>query len=208
MARGYRVKRSGDPAGFVRRTYECPDCNGRFEVFERRDEHPAFCLKCGARFDDEQEAVPGTHAIGGSAAAKAVDFTYDQLVLAGKARAELTGNPNLKITDMNDRVYEGETAAQTANTSADYKSFIRAADQVAGAIPNNPGLFKYGFIGGGGGPGTAHPRVGGMMPGPGGPNSFVGPGHVAMNAFQPAHQRNVEIAKAGGMRAKADMGRQ
>lgn len=199
MPRGYRVKRSGDPAGFVRRTYECPDCNGRFEVFERRAEHPAFCLKCGARFDDEQQAVPGTHAIGGSPAARAVDFTYDQLVTAGKARAELTGNPNLKITDMKDRVYEGETAAQTANTSPDYKSFIRATEQVAA---NNPGLFKYGFIGGGGGAGTAHPRVGAMMPGPGGPNSFVGPGHIAMHAFQQEHERNVAAVKAGGWRAR------
>lgn len=204
MPRGYRTKSRGDPAGFVRRTYECPDCAGRFEVLERRDEHPAFCLRCGARFDAEQEAVPGTHAIGGSSAARAVDYTYAQAEAAGAARAALAGNPNLKITDMKDQVREGDVAMATANVSPDFRSFISAANQVAGAIPNNPGLFRYGFIGGGGGPGVPHPRVGGMMPGPGGPQSFVGPGHVAMSAFQPDHDRNLAIVKASGLRARAN----
>lgn len=200
MATRYRSKSRGDPAALVQRTYECPACEARFIVYERRDEHPVFCLKCGTGFEEEPEAIPGTHAIGGSAAARAVDFTYDQLVAAGAARAELTGNPGLKINDMRDNCRVGDIAAKSANTSPEFNAFTRAAAQAGQALPG--GMLRYGFIGGGAGPGTAQPRVGPMMPGPGGPNSWVGPGHIAMHAFQQVHDRNIEVVRAGGLRAK------
>jgi hypothetical protein len=88
-----------------------------FEVFLENDELPSFCPKCGCPVDPESEAVPGTHSIGGSDIAKGVDLTYSLLEASGEYRAEQTGNPNFKITNMKDHLREGDVAAVLPNNT-------------------------------------------------------------------------------------------
>jgi ribosomal protein L37AE/L43A len=196
MTRSYRVKSRGDPGAILHRTYECPVCEGRFQVFERRSEHPRYCQCCGAEFAGRPEAVPGTRAIGGTTAARAVDFTYAQLEAAGQARmrlAERDGLPSkqarqLKITDMADSMREGDIAVKGPQPSVQFSQFQAAAAQKG---------INYGFLAGGAG-GSVGPMIG--PPG----QQFVGPGHVAMHAFQQQHQENVRAVKLAGLMTPAD----
>lgn len=129
------------------RTYECPDCSGRFELMQQSEEAaPRFCLHCGADFGEDEDArpgaVPGTHSIGGSSAARAVDNTYALAEQMGQDAYERTGNPNLKITNMRDNMREGDVAAMPSVTPAN-NGLLREAHELG----LSPGWHSAGSIG-------------------------------------------------------------
>ena len=85
----------------VIRTYQCPDCEGRFEFYHRTSSEPppAHCDLCKAPMFDAEPELPKIN-IGGSNIAKSVDQVY--------ASAE----QSLGVTDMKDSLREGEPAAK------------------------------------------------------------------------------------------------
>lgn len=157
---------------YIFRTYGC-DSGGEaeehtFELMQSSDEGPPkFCPKCGNAIDPEIEAVPGTHAIGGSNIVKGVDMTWKLLQESGEERAEITGNPNFKITDMKDHLREGDVAAMLPRNSV--TNFMDSASQMG---------VNYGFGGGGAmGLQTSNPT-------PVPTTGYTGPGHVALAGIQ------------------------
>lgn len=166
------------------------------------DPPPAFCPSCGKRFAKSLAAVPGTHAIGGSNRAKAVDDTYRRLEQAGEARARLAERSGaapaaarmLKITDMRDSMREGDVAAIHRAPNNPTTQFMRDAEKLG---------IRYGF---GGGMGTA--------PSPGAPaariappiqtahGTYTGPGHIGLQAAQMNHKANLAAVVASGRRSR------
>ena len=157
---------------FKFRKYAC-DSGGEaeehvFEVMLENDEHPNFCTVCGAAVG-EVDAIPGTHSIGGSAIRQAVDGTYRMLEETSAARAAMVGQPNIKVTNLKDRLREGDVAAVPlpANTVTGFMG--EAAER---------GI-RYGFQTGSSA-GVAHgmPRTD-LEPG-----QYTGPAHVSLAAAQ------------------------
>lgn len=154
------------------RTYSCggDDDNPphQFELFIQGDEHPRFCPICGAEFEGEPEMIPGGMHIGGSAIQRTVDNMYRQIETSSAERAELAGNPALRVTDMNDHLREGDIAAKMpVNTVTQFMETAGAA----GA--------RYGF-GGGAMTGVAFNAAPAPVP----TNSITGPGHAALWGVQ------------------------
>lgn len=155
------------------RTYAC-DSGGEaedhfFDLIQDRDEGPPkFCPKCGCPVDPEVEAVPGTHAIGGSDISRGVDLTWKLLQESGEERAAITGNPNMKITNMKDGLREGDVAAVLPRNTV--TNFMDAAEGMG---------VRYGFGGGGQ---MISPTSTAPTPVP--RTGFTGPGHVALSGIQ------------------------
>lgn len=139
-----------------------------FTVMLDGDEHPKFCNVCGAPVGGVEEAIPGTKAIGGSAILQAVDGTYRMLEETSAARAKMVGQPNIKITNLKDRLREGDVAAMPlpANTVSGFM-----ADQQGRGV-------RYGFQSGMQVAATSVPRVD-LEPG-----RYTGPAHVALSSAQ------------------------
>ena len=76
-----------------------------------RDEPPpTACELCGARFDDDIEALPPLVSIGGGAMARSVAQVYRE---AEKPRLDGQGNVVAPgVTNMNDRLRPGEVAGK------------------------------------------------------------------------------------------------
>lgn len=184
------------------RTFECPRCEHRWTLCQERDEAPPkFCPECGKKFAKTLAAVPGTHRIGGSTAAKSVDDVYRMNERAGEARmrlAEANGaSPQLarqlKITNMRDNMREGDVAA------------------IHSPMPNNPTTqfmgeaakrgIRYGFGGGMGlAPSPGAPPVRIAPPIQTAEGAFTGPGHIGLRAAQMEHAANVRAVVASGKR--------
>jgi hypothetical protein len=163
---------------FLVRTYECPECSRRIELLQTAEEGPPrFCGYCGTDFG-EAEPVPGTHAIGGSNIARATDGMYRELETTSAARAEALNAPHLKITDLNDRLREGDVAAKAPDNTV--TRFQREAKAGVGA--------NFGWGGGFSTPGArVAPPIPSGVPG----QAFTGPGHIALAGAQGDHQQRV-----------------
>lgn len=95
----------------VRRTYECPDCGGRFQhLHMRADEAPPIdCPICGNSMTDEPAVRPGAPAIA-TRAGKAGDEVYRAMEAGAEHRAQMMGNDALRMTDLKGGTVAGETA--------------------------------------------------------------------------------------------------
>lgn len=84
----------------IMRTYECPDCNGRFRFLHmtRQEPPPAECELCGADMGGAPEPALAAPAIGGSAIARSVDKIWNDASKNG-------------VGNMRDGLREGDVAA-------------------------------------------------------------------------------------------------
>ena len=179
----YKVKTSG--SGSVVRTYAC-DSGGTaeehvFDVMLRSDEHPKFCPQCGFSVDQRSKPRPSKVSIGGSAIARSVDMTYRALEDGSAARAEAVGNPNLKITNMKDRLREGDSAAMLPNNSVTQFMGLAAESNI-----------RYGF---GGGSMGRNVSLNTASPAPIPTNAITGAGHSALWAIQGEQGRTHQMTR-------------
>jgi hypothetical protein len=63
---------------------------------------------------------------------KAVDLTYRQLERSGEIRAEMTGDPSMKITNLKDNLREGDVAAMAPQPSKDYQQQVQQLSHAMG----------------------------------------------------------------------------
>ena len=96
-------------------TIRCATCGEKWSVIS--DSMPAFCIKCGAADDSDSMPVPTQVNIGGSAIARSVDKMYRDTEASSAVRAEMAGDPSLKITNMRDNLREGDVAAMPVNNA-------------------------------------------------------------------------------------------
>ena len=168
---------------YVMRTYAC-DGAGKlaehtFELMQKREDGPpGFCPHCGAKVGNVIP-LPAKMSIGGKAITKAVDRMYRSVEASSAERAELAGNPGLKITDMNDRLREGDVAAKMPRNSV--TNFMEFAGERG---------VKYGW---GGGMSTGVAFNGTPTPVP--QNAWTGPGHVALSGIQGQDGRTHESVR-------------
>jgi len=133
----------------IRYTLRCPDCAHRWkQVLPADAKMPEYCPSCGHYIGpDDPEAVPQKIAIGGSAIARAADQTYRQLEESSAARAEMLGDPALKITNMRDHVREGETCAMPVqNAVTQYQDSIGATNFSQTIMAGTPAETSVGQI--------------------------------------------------------------
>lgn len=109
----------------VMRTYGCPECEQQFSFLHMNRDEPApeHCPKCGSYMGDEPQPIPTSFNIG-TWKGKTVDKTYRQIEEASEIRAELSGDPNQKITNLKDNLREGDVAAIAPSTSSQYKEAV------------------------------------------------------------------------------------
>src|SRR5215469_3376355 len=189
----YKVKTSGAPS-MVFRTYACDSAGTAaehtFELMMKPEEHPSFCPVCGYSVDQRSRPRPSKVSIGGKGnLAKAVDMTYRALEESSADRAAALNNPNMKITDMKDRLREGDVAAVMPSNSV--TQFMQAADA------HN---IRYGW--GGGSMGT--PAFHSATPTPLPPNQITGAGHEALWVIQ-GNQGRTHAATQALTTAKAQV---
>lgn len=180
---------------YIMRTFAC-DGGGKLEehTFElmqhREDGPPGFCPMCGAKVGNVVP-LPAKVSIGGKAITKAVDQTYRAIEASSAERAELAGNPAIKVTNMKDHLREGDVAAILPNNSV--TQWMDTAAR-AGA--------SYGF-GGGAMSGVSFDS----SPTPVPQNTWTGPGHAALAGIQGAagqshQQMKTAMSVAGQMNGK------
>lgn len=102
------------------RTYECPECTEQFTVLMGdTDPPPDYCPKCGLYVGAEVTVLPSAFKIG-SEKTRRTDDVYRQMESSSVARAEAAAQmlgvsasetASLKLTDMNDNMREGDSAA-------------------------------------------------------------------------------------------------
>lgn len=113
----------------VTRTYQCPDCEGTFSFLHLKSDEPPpdYCAKCGAWMGEEPEPMPSAPFIS-KPQNKAGDVVYRQMEKDSAARAEMTGDPTLKLTDLKDNLRAGDVAAKTSvnNPVSNYMEAARA----------------------------------------------------------------------------------
>lgn len=99
----------------ILRTYECPDCAGRFQhLHMTRDEPPPEeCPLCAASVVDIQPELAAPHIA--RSIGKVADGVYRAMEETSAIRAEAAGSPALKITDMRDNTRAGEHSAAAVN---------------------------------------------------------------------------------------------
>jgi hypothetical protein len=178
----YKVRTSG--SGLIIRTYAC-DSGGTaeehvFDVRLRANEHPKFCPQCGFSVDQRSKPRPSKVSIGGSAIGKSVDGMYRHLEETSAVRAAAVNNPNLKITNMKDRLREGDVAAVMPNNSV--TRFMQVAEQ---------SNIRYGFGGGS----VGAPAFQSSTPLPVPQNTWTGPGHEALAAIQGEQGRTHQLTR-------------
>jgi len=198
---------------WIWRTYQCPGRKLKsgpiepheFEVMEDRDERATFCPKCGRDLSKLPiETIPGGGHIGGSAIAKGVDLTYRLVEESSAERAELAGNPNLRVTNMRDHLREGDVAVPAVAMPNNAVTQFAAQSEVRGFQPGWGGGFMAGAFAGQASPVTVNER------------GYTGPTHEALSAVQGgsapgapdaggAHRATrAEMIKAGTINKTAD----
>lgn len=143
------------------RTYRCFNCGRKFQFLHHPADEPppGHCpyRDCGASFrDDIESAAPEQVNIGGSPIARSVDKMYRDLETTSAARAEASGNPALKVTNLKDNLREGDVAAFAPQPSAEYQQMMKMlADGGVGeggfstAVAGHIGAAKMGLQGSG-----------------------------------------------------------
>lgn len=109
----------------VVRVFGCEGCGRQFELYQERDElPPTECPFCQQQ--EVEGPIPATTAVGARTRSKTVDAVYRAHEASSERRAEMAGDPSLKISDMKDNFYgggmrEGDVAAVTPkNPVSDY----------------------------------------------------------------------------------------
>lgn len=92
---------------YVTRVFECAACTRRFEIFQEREELPPTDCPFCSKPEVNPEPVPSTTAIGARTRSKGVDRMYRSVEEHAAHRAEMAGDPSLKITNMKDYAYGG-----------------------------------------------------------------------------------------------------
>lgn len=165
---------------YLYRTFGCPGRKLKsgvvpehaVEMMVEPDEHPAFCPKCGRDWRKLRlETIPGTHSIGGSDIAKGVDLTWKLIQESSAERAELAGNPNMRVTDMRDHLREGDVAVPMPNNTV--TQFMGMAEQRGIGYGFGGGMMAPAFSGGQAMPVTVDPVTG-----------YTGPTHAALSEAQ------------------------
>lgn len=96
----------------------CPDCGDTYTVRIKDDsELPNFCPKCGSFVGPDDPSFVPTQMNIGTIKGKVVDQTYRQVEASSLVRAEMAGDPSLKITNMRDNLREGDVAAMPVNNA-------------------------------------------------------------------------------------------
>ncbi len=124
-------------------TLRCPACEGSFDYFSHPeynadtgetvpDPGPQFCPKCGYdTTDTELDLAPVAPRIG-TLRGKIADKMYREAERGAEFRAEMAGDPSLKITDMRTARHEGETAAMPVSNDVTKAMEAPAAQVVPG----------------------------------------------------------------------------
>lgn len=94
-------------------TIRCGTCGEKWSIVA--EEMPRFCVRCGTSDDSDDAPVPTQMNIGGSAMARSVNQMYKDAEDSSAYRAEMAGDPSLKITNMRDNLREGDIAAMPVN---------------------------------------------------------------------------------------------
>jgi hypothetical protein len=116
----------------------CPECSHVMKV-PQEEQWPNFCGNCGSFVGVDPNFVPERMNIG-TVRGKSADQVYRQMEDASIARAEMAGDPALKITDMNDNLREGDVAAKVIQPSREYQQQVAAIDARPEFLPNVQGL--------------------------------------------------------------------
>ena len=109
----------------VMRTYQCPDCDGTFDHLHMRstDEPPNFCPLCGSSMTDVEPQPARVNLATNTG--KSGDQVYRAMEDGSAQRAEMAAQhlgvdasemSAMKITNMQDNMREGDTAAVTQAT--------------------------------------------------------------------------------------------
>ena len=131
----------------VMRTYECPDCGGRFEFLHmQRDEPPpTHCKLCRADMGVVTHEMAAPHIA--KSIGKVADNVYRQMENASAARAEMAAEAAgcdvsemsaLKITDLKDNARAGETSNVVARNEV--SDFMQRTGGATGVISAEQGL--------------------------------------------------------------------
>ena len=104
----------------------CPDCSGKFS--HEGEDFPNYCPLCGSYCGIDPEFVPTKMNIGTALGASG-DVAYRALEASSAAHAEVTGNPDLKITNLKDNLREGDVAAMPAKPSKEYQDIVKDMQQ-------------------------------------------------------------------------------
>jgi len=118
------------------RTYQCPDCDGMFDhLHSRWDEPPPpVCPLCGASTEDTQPELSSPHIA--KTIGKVADNVYRQMEAGAALRADIAGEPGLKLTDLRTDAVPGETSAVPVNNEI---SRFMAQTGVGGAVDASSG---------------------------------------------------------------------
>lgn len=126
----------------------CPACEGEFDYFRHdsydpesgtvtKDPGPRFCTLCGYdTIDTELDLAPVAPRIG-TLRARMSDKLYRDAEAGSAYRAEVAGDPSLKITDMRTARHEGEIAAVPVSNEV-----TKAMEAPAAAVV--PGMEQWG----------------------------------------------------------------
>lgn len=162
----------------------CPECSHVMKV-PQEEQWPNFCGNCGSFVGVDPTFVPDRLNIG-TTRGKSADQVYRQMEAASEARAEMAGDPSLKITDMNDNLREGDVAAKVAPPSQEYQRQVAELGAKAEFLPNVQGLAGLAKQGPGVRDGAyALAAIQGGSPGPSTPSAPVIPGAGFGGGFAP-----------------------
>lgn len=162
----------------------CNDCGGKFRIPEQ-DKWPDFCPSCGVYCGVDPDFVPTQMNIG-TVKGKSADRVYREMEAASIARAEMAGDPSLKMTDMKDNLREGDIAYKGPQPSQEYLNHTAQIGAQAEYMPNVQGLAGMARQGVQGDGSYAMAAIQGGSPGPGLPALPVIPGAGFGGGFTPA----------------------
>jgi len=110
---------------------QCPDCGQQYRLkVENGEGLPDFCPKCGSYVGGDPDFVPSKVTIR-SALGKSGDQTYRMIEQSSEVRAQMAGDPSLKVTNIKDNLREGDVAAiPVKNAVTEYQ---QAAQEAFGA---------------------------------------------------------------------------
>ena len=110
---------------------QCPDCLHRFSIrMEDDGKLPTFCPACGNRMEEDDSDFVPTQMNIGTLHGKSGDKVYRMLEESSAYRAEVTGDPSLKVTNLKDNLREGDVAAMPVNNAV--TQYAAAAKEAVG----------------------------------------------------------------------------